>query len=185
MNLEDLVKILRKNDVVCHVFQNKGRECILDSSGNIRTGILAARKRGVLFDACNGKNNFDLHVADKSLRQGFFPDIISSDINTCSYYEGVLHSLPKVLSKYLAFGQPLDKILDAAILKPAQLIRHPELASMEQGSPADICIFKLEEHPMSYFDYTNGKNNLKGTLALVPQMTIKDGKIVYSQVYFE
>lgn len=185
MNLEELVKVLRKNDVICHVFQNQGKECILDSSGRIRPGILDARKRGVLFDACNGKNNFDLHVADRALQQGFFPDIISSDINTCSYYEGVLHSLPKILSKYLAFGQPLDKILDAAILKPALLIQHPELASMEQGSPADICIFKLEEHPMSYFDHTNGKNSLKGSLALVPQMTIKDGKIVYSQVYFE
>lgn len=185
MDLEELAGILRKDDVICHVFQDKGKENILDASGNIRRGILKARERGVLFDACNGKNNFNLKIAQTALDQGFFPDIISSDVNTCSYYEGVLHSLPKILSKYLAFGQPLDKILDAAILKPAELTGHPELASMEEGAPADLFIFRLQEHEILYMDHTKGQNRLWGNQVIVPQMTIKDGKIVYSQVYFE
>ena len=116
MNLEELASVLRKGDVICHMFQNIGTETILDKNGRVRPGIWKARERGVLFDACNGRNNFNLEVAEKALEQQFFPDIISSDINTCSYYEGVLHSLPKVLSKYLAFGLPLNKILDTAIL---------------------------------------------------------------------
>lgn len=185
MNLEELAGILRKDDVICHVFQDKGKENILDSSGKIRKGIQKARERGVLFDASNGKNNFNIKVAKAALEQGFFPDIISSDINSNSYYEGVLHSLPKVLSKYLAFGLPLEQILDAAILKPAELLRHPELASMEAGAPADLFLFQLQERKMTYFDHTNGQNRLLGNQVIVPQMTIKNGKVVYSQVYFE
>lgn len=185
MDLEELAGILRKGDVICHVFQDKGKENILDDSGHIRKGIQKARERGVLFDASNGKNNFNIKVAKTALEQGFFPDIISSDINSNSYYEGVLHSLPKVLSKYLTFGLPLDQILDAAILKPAELIRHPELASMETGAPADLFLFRLQEHEMTYFDHTNGQNCLLGNQVIVPQMTIKNGKVVYSQVYFE
>ena len=185
MDLEKMVSILRKGDVVCHAFQAKGRESILDAEGRIRQGILKARERGVLFDACNGRNNFNLKVAQKALEQGFFPDIISSDINTSSYYEGVLHSLPKVLSKYLAFDQQLSQILDAAILKPAQLLGKEELASMGEGAPADLFLFKIEDHPVRFYDHTNGENYLDGNQVIVPQMTIKNGKIVYSQVYFE
>lgn len=184
MDLEEMAGILRKGDVICHMYQNKG-ENILDQAGNVRSGIWKARERGVLFDACNGRNNFNLKIAEKALAQGFFPDIISSDINTCSYYEGVLHSLPKVLSKYLAFGMPLDRILDAAILKPAEVIGKPILASMEEGAPADLFIFKIQESRMKFLDHTEGENCLYGDQVIVPQMTIKDGKIVYSQVYFE
>ena len=184
MDLEEIAGILRAGDVVCHAFQGKGIQSILDTEGKVRAGIWKAKDRGVLFDACNGKNNFNLNVAKKALEQEFFPDIISSDINTSSYYTGVLHSLPKVLSKYLAYGQKMERILDAAILKPAEIIGRKDLASMEEGAPADLFIFRLEEHPTRFLDYT-GENWLDGKQMIVPQMTIKDGKIVYSQVYFE
>ena len=185
MNLEEMAGILRKGDVVCHMFQNKGKENILDSNQKVRKGIWRARERGVLFDACNGRNNFDLKIAEAALKENFFPDIISSDINTCSYYEGVLHSLPKVLSKYIAFGCSLDKILDAAIYYPAKVIGREELASMENGSPADLFIFRIVDKDIVYLDHTNGQNKLYGKHIIKPQMTIKDGKIVYSQVDFE
>ena len=82
-------------------------------------------------------------------------------------------------------GQPLDKILDASILAPAKALGREELASMDAGAPADLFIFRLEEHEMTYRDHTNGENQVHGKEMIVPQMTIKDGKIVYSQVYFE
>lgn len=185
MDLEEMAAALRKGDVMCHIFQNRGKECILDKNGKVREGIRKAKERGVIFDACNGINNFNLSTAAAAMEQGFFPDIISSDINAGSYYEGVLHSLPKILSKYLAMGQPLQKILDAAILAPAKVIGREDLASMDVGAPADLFIFRLEEHKMTYLDHTNGENRVCGTEMIVPQMTIKDGRVVYSQVYFE
>ncbi|WP_197027312.1 hypothetical protein [Oribacterium sp. FC2011] len=45
-------------------------------------GLWKAKERGVLFDACNGRSNFDLDVCKEALAQGFTPDIISSDKNT-------------------------------------------------------------------------------------------------------
>lgn len=185
MDLEEMAAALRKGDVMCHIFQNRGKECILDKNGKVREGIRKAKERGVIFDACNGINNFNLSTAAAAMAQGFFPDIISSDINAGSYYEGVMHSLPKILSKYLAMGQPLQKILDAAILAPAKVIGREDLASMDAGAPADLFIFRLEEHKMAYLDHTNGENRVCGTEMIVPQMTIKDGRVVYSQVYFE
>ena len=184
MNLEKMASILRKGDVICHAYQNKGKETILDRNKNVREGILRARERGVLFDACNGKNNFDLKVAQTAIEQGFYPDIISSDVNTVSYYQGVLHSLPRVLSKYLTFGMSLEHILDAAVLMPARLIGREDLASLKPGTEADLVIFKVEEREITYRDWTDGINELKGHEIIVPQMTIKGGNVVYSQVYF-
>lgn len=183
MDLEEMAAILRPGDVMCHIFQGKG-ETILDEKGRVRKGIWQARTRGVLFDACNGKNNFDLKVAEAALRQGFFPDIISSDVNAVSCYEGVLHSLPRVLSKYLAYGQRLEDILDAAILMPAKLIRREELASLEPGTEADLFLFRVENRAITYLDYTEGKNRLEGNQIIVPQLTMKGGRVVYSQTYF-
>lgn len=184
MDLEKMASILRKGDVMCHIYQNKGRESILDERGKVRAGIWKARERGVLFDACNGRNNFDLAVAKKAIEQGFLPDIISSDINTVSYYQGVLHSLPRVLSKYLTFGMKLEQILDAAIRLPARLTGWESLASMAPGTEGDVVIFKVEEREIRYLDHTEGVNVMTGHEVIVPQMTVKGGEVVYSQAYF-
>ena len=184
MDLEEMAAILRPGDVMCHIFQNKGKESILDGKGNVRPGIRKARERGVLFDACNGRNNFDLNVARAAIEQGFLPDIISSDINTNSCYEGILHSLPRVLSKYSTFGLSLEQILDAAIKVPARLIGREALASLDPGTEADLFIFKVEERKITYLDHTGGINRMEGNQMIVPQMTIKGGQVVYSQVYF-
>ncbi len=56
---------------------------------------------------------------------------------------------------------------------------------MEAGAPADLFLFKLEEHEVTYLDHTCGENRLHGSRMIVPQMTVKDGKVAYSQVYFE
>lgn len=183
MDLEKLCSILRRGDVLCHMYQNKGKENILTSDGSVRPGVLEARERGVLFDACNGRNNFDLLVAGSAIRHGFFPDIISSDLNMTSLFLEPLHSLPRVLSKYLTFGMPLNQILDAVVLMPAKLIHMESLASMAEDTPADITIFKIKEQPVKYYDHTS-VNELLGNAIIVPQMTIKNGKIMYCQADF-
>ena len=86
MDLEEIGRILRKGDVICHMYQGKGEETILDAKGNVRKGLLEAREKGVIFDASNGCNNYDLEVCRQAMAQGFWPDIISSDINTSGFY---------------------------------------------------------------------------------------------------
>ena len=73
-------------------------------------GLWEAKKRGVLFDACNGRSNYDLEVCQKAVAQGFVPDIISSDVNAASWFLQPLHSLPRILSKYLDFGMSIEPV---------------------------------------------------------------------------
>lgn len=182
MNLERLGELLRPGDVICHCYQDKGTENILNPDGTVRRGILEARARGVLFDSSNGCNNYDLEVCRRALAQGFVPDIISSDVNTSGMYLQPLHSLPRIMSKYLALGMKLEDILDAVILKPAQLIHREDLASLDAGTEADLTILKLKEKNISYCDKAG--HLLEGTRVLVPQWTMKGGKVMYCQADF-
>lgn len=182
--IEEIASMLRPGDVMCHIFQNIGHS-ILDAKGKVRREIWRARERGILMDACNGKSNFNLDVAKRAVAQGFLPDIISSDDNQITSYVQPMVSLPRVLSKYLAMGMKIEDILNAAILAPARLMGcEGELATMRAGSIADIGIFKMKEKEVVYYDYTE-ENQLIGNRILVPQMLIKDGRVVYRQTDFD
>ena len=180
--IEEIAAGLRKNDVMCHIYQGKSQDTILDEDGRIKKGINQARERGVLFDASNGCNNFDLEICRKALEQGFVPDIISSDMNVNGFYMQPLHSFPKVLSKFISLGMKIEDVLDAATITPAKLLKREELASLAADTEADLAIFKLEQHSIKYRDKAG--HAFVGHEALVPQMTIKGGRIMYSQVYF-
>lgn len=182
MDLEEIGRILRKGDVICHIYQGKGEETILDAKGNVRKGILEAREKGVIFDASNGCNNYDLEVCGQAMAQGFWPDIISSDINTSGFYLQPLHSLPRIMSKYLEFGMSLEDVLDAVTIIPARLLGRPELASMDEGTAADIGIFDIRQKRVVYRDKAG--HTLEGSRVIVPQLTMKDGKIMYCQADF-
>ncbi|MGL6200180.1 MAG: amidohydrolase family protein [Lachnospiraceae bacterium] len=183
MDLELLASELRVGDVICHIYQNKGDENIFDKDGKMRKGILDAQKRGVIMDSSNGVNNFHLKVAEAAVAQGFLPDVISTDLNTLSCFTQPLHSMPRVMSKYLTFGMPLEKVLNASILTPARLIGMESLASMAEGTEADIVIFKIKEKEIKYYDHTD-TNCITGNQIIVPQMTLKGGTVMYSQCDF-
>lgn len=180
--LDELASFLRPGDVICHIYQGRGKNTCLSADGAVLPGLLEARKRGVLFDASNGRSNFDLEICRSAVGQGFVPDIISSDNNTSSFFLQPLHTLPRILSKFLDFGMPLEDVLDTATRAPAEKIGMPELASMAEGTPADIAILKLKKKEVPYCDI-NG-HRFTGTQVLVPMMTFKGGKCVYCQADF-
>ena len=182
LGLEKLTAMLRKGDVVCHAFQGLGRETILDQAGQVRACIREAAKRGILFDASNGRSNYDLTVCQKAVAQGFYPDIISSDNNTSSFYLQPLHSLPRILSKYLDMGMSLEQVLATATINPARALGREELASLAEGTVADLAIFKLVKKDVGYVDVSG--HTFQGHQVLVPQLTMKSGKVMYCQADF-
>ena len=183
MPIEEMAALLRPGDVICHIYQKRGQSpTCLDAEGRVRPGLWEARKRGIVFDACNGRGNFDLPTARAAVRQGFVPDVISSDTNITGNFLQPLHSLPRILSKFVDLGMSLEQVLDSATLTPAKLIGRPELGTLEPGTPADVCILKQKQKPM-YYEDVNG-NTFTGTQVLVPQMTFKGGQCMFCQADF-
>ena len=105
--------------------------------------MTAARKRGVLFDLGHGGGNFHFRNAVPAVRQGFWPDTISSDLNLVAA-NGPMIDLPTVMSKFLAMGVPLKDVIRLTTSGPAMVIHRPALGQIAVGSEADIAVLRLE-----------------------------------------
>lgn len=179
--VEQIAGELRPGDVFCHMYAGKD-ENIVGKDGRVKAGIKEARNRGVLFDACNGRGNFLFQVAEPAIADGFLPDIISSDNTPYGNYKHPLISLPRLLSRYLMFGMKLEDVLDCATIQPAKWLGMESLASLDAGTEADIAIFKLADKELLHKDCAGQQRT--GRQVLLPQLTIRDGAIVYSQADF-
>ncbi len=177
----ELADMLRPGDVFCHMYQNMG-ETILDDRGEIRPQLIRAGKRGVLFDACNGRGNFSFKIALPGTEAGFWPGIISSDITIATRYRNPVCSLPHVMSKFCNMGMPLEQVFRSVTAAPAGFIKEPEKASLKVGTTADIAVFRLKHVPVTFRDMFGGA--MEGDRMLIPQMTVREGEILYRQVDF-
>lgn len=182
IDTESIASMLRPGDIFCHTFQGKG-DTIIGSDGKVKPGIKAAKARGVIFDACNGAFNFRFEVAKAALADGFLPDVISTDLNTMIMFKHPVISMPYLLSKYLNMGMGLEDVFRSCTQIPAALMgMEGQIGTIAPGAFADIAIFKLINHDATFYDCFN--DSLKGDQLLVPQMTIKDGIVMFRQVSF-
>ena len=104
---EEVVARLRPGDVLTHCFRPFPNAPI-DGKGKIKTAVLAARQRGVIFDVGHGKGSFGWKTARAMLSEGFAPDTISSDIHTLCI-DGPVYDQVTTLSKFLALGMRLPR----------------------------------------------------------------------------
>ncbi|MFC0531549.1 amidohydrolase family protein [Phytohabitans kaempferiae] len=139
--IADILGALRAGDVVTHVFSGSG-ETIL-SSEQTWAATVAARERGVLFDIGCGRGGLDFDVARTAMARGFLPDTISSDL-TAVTADGPVFGLTNVMSKLLALGMPLERVIQAVTVNPAAILGRPELGRLREGGEADIAVLGLE-----------------------------------------
>lgn len=94
---------------------------------------------GVLF-----QGSFNWTVAEHCARQGFWCNVISTDLHVlCAH--GPVYDLVSVMSKMLHIGMPVKEIIKAVTLTPAIAIgRSNEIGSLSVGNEADITILKIE-----------------------------------------
>ncbi|SEP44314.1 amidohydrolase family protein [Propionispora vibrioides] len=178
MPLEAITAQLGAGDILCHCYQGLN-STILEQSGGIKSSIQAARTRGVLFDSADAKGNYDYQVLIPALKEGFVPDIISTDLTLSSLFHPQIYGLPLLLSKYLNLGLPLLEVIRACTEKPARILGlENRLGTLEAGAIADIAMFELKQDVAVVFENKNG-DCYNGNQVLVPLMTILEGKIVY------
>lgn len=178
----ELAELFRQGDIFVHAFHGKG-STIIGSDNRVLPEVKAARKRGVIFDAANGKSHFAFTTAVAALADGFAPDVISSDLGWVTLFKQPMVSLPWVMSKYLALGMDLCDIVAACTATPARLMgMDEEIGTLSPGSCADIAIFRLLEQPCEFYD-SLGMSRI-GQQLLVPQATIRAGRIVFRHVNF-
>jgi dihydroorotase len=150
----------------------------LDEKKQVQPYMWEARKRGILFDVGHGSGSFWFRIAVPAVKQGFFPDTISTDIHKDSIM------LPRAnmittMSKMLNIGMPIERVIEASTVNPAKAIRRPELGTLSEGSAADIAVIALEKGSFAYVDSGHGK--LIGNQRLRAALTMRNGRVVWDR----
>ncbi|MFZ7119534.1 MAG: amidohydrolase family protein [Eubacteriaceae bacterium] len=180
--IPEIAKLLRKGDVWVHMYQVSG-DTILNKDNNIYRELYNAKERGVIFDVASGRRGFTFDLIKRALNQDFKPDLLGTDLVAFNVYERPLFSLVYTMSMYLNLGFSIDEVVALCTNAPAKVMDlEKHIGTLKEDSIADVCIMKLCEKDIEFFDMHGG--NLKGEQLLVPQMTIKSGKVVYRNIEF-
>ncbi len=178
LSLEDLLmKHLRPGDILTHAYAHvRGRIPIVDEAGAVRPYVLEARKRGIIFDAGHGGGSFLFRQAVPAMKQGFHPDVISTDLHTGSQNSGMKDIL-NTMSKFLNMGMPLTEVIKANTAKAADVIKRPDLGHLSVGGEADIAVLNVRRGTFGFIDTGGGK--LVGDQKLECELTVKAGQVVW------
>lgn len=178
LSLEDLLlKHLRPGDILTHTYAHvDGRIPIVDESGKVRPYVWEARKRGVIFDAGHGGGSFLFRQAVPALKQGFAPDVISTDLHAGSMNTGMKDIL-NTMSKFLNLGMTLQEVIKANTAKAAEVIKRPDLGRLSAGGEADIAVLNLRRGTFGFIDVSGGR--LVGDRKLECELTVKGGQVVW------
>lgn len=171
---ELIMKRLRPGDIHTHVYAQQFP--VIDETGKVNTVLFEARKRGILFDLGHGAGSFWFRNAVPALKQGFYPDVISTDLYLDNVAGPVINLL-HVMSKYLSMGMPVEEVIYRASKRPAEVIGHKELGDLRIGSCADVAVLRIEEGNFGYAD--SGHARMEGKQRFECVMTIRNGEIVY------
>jgi predicted amidohydrolase len=179
----EIADMLRPGDIFCHMYHGDGNT-ILNQNFSVKKQVLHARERGVLFDASNGRKNWSFKTAIPAIREGFFPDIISTDWSAQTAFINPVKMLPFIISKYVCLGMDLAFVIKACTQIPAELMdMKSKIGILSHGAYADISVLKPVEQNVTFYDTDYEK--LAGNILFMPQMTIKGGRIVFAAMDFE
>jgi dihydroorotase len=168
-------QILRPGDIYTHMYSGLRGEQDLQTLGPSEA-MLVGRKRGIYFDVGHGGGSFNWGVAVPLMKDGFQPDSISTDLHITSMNAG-MKDLLNVADKMLALGQTVPQVFEEMTAAPAHEIRHEELGNLSVGAVADLAAFSVERGKFGFVDMNNERKI--GDRALVCQLTVRAGKVVY------
>jgi dihydroorotase len=177
-----LMKHLRPGDILTHMYHAGTRsptapfykEALVDPNGKVNQYVINAQKRGIIFDVGHGGNGFVYSQAIPSLKQGLFPNSISSDLHVGNMNAG-MKDMNNIMSKFLNMGMSLEDVILKSTWNPAKYIQRPELGHLSIGSEADIAVLNLKNGDFGFID-SHGFV-LKGSQKLETELTIRAGKI--------
>lgn len=174
-----LMERLRPGDIFTHTFGEllDTKEAIVDTAKNeLKPFVMAAQKRGVIFDVGYGGSSFRYSQAIPAAKAGFHPNTISTDLHISSM-KGSMKDMLLVMSKFLKIGMNLPEVINASTWAPAKAIKREELGHLSVGAIADVAILSMRKGNFGFYDMAGYK--MSSDEKLECEMTIFGGKIVY------
>ena len=178
LSLDDLLNThLRPGDILTHAYAHVGgRTPIVDENNKVRPYVWAARKRGIIFDAGHGGGSFLFRQAVPALKEGFPPDVISTDLHIGSQNSGMKDIL-NTMSKFLNMGMPLADVIKANTSRAAEVIKRTDLGHLGVGGEADIAVLNVRKGTFGFVDSSGWK--MMGDQKLECELTVKGGRVMW------
>jgi dihydroorotase len=171
---ELVTKKLRPGDIYTHVYSGlRGEQ---DPSGRVNPAMREGRTRGVIFDVGHGGGSFLWRIAVPAVKEGFWPDSISTDLHIGSMNAGMKDML-NVMGKFLAMGLSIDEVIARSTWNPAREIRQDGLGHLSVGAVADVAVLRVERGSFGFVDMYGAR--MDGRERLMCELTLRDGKVVY------
>ena len=168
---KEVLDVLDEGDIVTHCFHGKLGNLV--SSGHVPDYAKIARQRGVLFDVGHGGASFDCHVGIKAMSEGFFPDLISTDLHTGSYHKA--GSLAAVMAKLHALSMPFVDVIRAVAVTARHVLRIEDYSSGSIGKLADFTLFSITHEHKRFVDSSG--EIIDTHLQFIPEYCIANGKL--------
>lgn len=169
---EEVIARLRPGDVLTHAFRPFPNSAAT-AQGTVKSAVLAARKRGVLFDIGHGMGSFAFKTARAMLANGFAPDTISSDVHALCI-NGPAFDQVTTMSKFLCLGMDLPEVIKASTVNAAFALKRPELGSLKPGSAGDATVLAVEDGEFDYVDVVG--EHLEGRKRIASRGVVIGGK---------
>lgn len=168
----DVVDRLRPGDILTHCYRPEPNSAI-GPDGKVLDAVWKARERGVLFDIAHGMGAFGYDTAEAALRDGFKPDLISSDVHVIAV-EGPGYDMLHTMSKLLNCGLTLPEVIAMSTSRPALAIDRPDLGHLGAGAPADIAVLEQVDSDYVFEDVTGTRR--QGSTLLQPVAVYLGGR---------
>lgn len=171
----EFLPLLEEGDILSHIYTGQLGSVLMED-GHVLPEYVEAGKRGVVMDVAHGRSNFTYTVARKMLAQGYLPTTLSTDVTKPSI-TGPVYGLTVTMSKFLALGIPLEKIIPMTTINPAKAVRITDRkGSLKPGMDADISILEVKSGKWRLLDCNQA---ILDVLQLVTSfMTVKAGVLI-------
>ena len=146
----EVMRELRRGDIITHCFR-PFPNAPAAPDGSVYQDALDARARGVIFDIGHGRGSFGFATAMQMLKNGFLPDVISSDVHLTSI-GGPAYNMLVTMSKFLKLGVPLKEVIRASTINAASAIRLKDRGTLKPGLLGDATVLEVERGNFSFMD---------------------------------
>ncbi|MCW3475645.1 amidohydrolase/deacetylase family metallohydrolase [Limobrevibacterium gyesilva] len=146
----EVMKLMRGGDILTHCFR-PFPNAPAAADGSVEQDVLDARARGVIFDIGHGRGSFGFETAMAMLKNGFLPDVISSDVHLTSI-GGPAYNMLVTMSKFLRMGVPLNEVIRASTINAASAVRVQDRGTLKPGLLGDATILEMERGKFTFMD---------------------------------
>jgi dihydroorotase len=178
-NEPELLAMLKRGDILTHPFailSPRMPNLFGDKPGAILPQILELKDRGILTDGQAGSSHHSWENSEKASSQGWYPDLISTDIGAQTPETPNGQLLPWVMTQFLYLGLTVEQVIERVTLAPTKAFKFPEkVGTLEPGVTADVTVMDLQQGNFELIDQQ--KNKRTARQKFVPVATVHGGTL--------